>query len=115
MSGFDRISAPDATPGARGRHDGRRALFRGTVDGPRGFDGWLECTVEYARCARSRGVGPTRLLLSCVPFALVAPWRTHPLLGALPVVRPYGVAAGALPGGRPGHGRLTAPPVRAGG
>lgn len=84
MSGFDRISAPDASPGARGRHDGRRAVFSGTVDGPQGVDRWLECTVVCARCARSRSVGPTRLLLACVPFALVVPWRDHPLLARCP-------------------------------
>jgi hypothetical protein len=84
MSGFDRISAPDAASGARGRHDGRRAVFTGAADGPQGVDRWLECTVECARCARSRGVGPTRLLLACVPFALVVPWRDHPLLARCP-------------------------------
>ena len=84
MNGFDRLSAPDVAPGARGRHDGRRAVFRGAVDGPRGLDRWLECTVDCARCTRSRGIGPTRLLLSCVPFALVVPWRTHPLLARCP-------------------------------
>lgn len=84
MSGFDRISAPDATFGARGRHDGRRAVFSGTVDGPQGVDRWLEYTVVCARCARSRSVGPTRLLLACVPFALVVPWRDHPLLARCP-------------------------------
>lgn len=84
MSGFDRISAPDATAGGRGRHDGRRAVFSGAPDGPRGIDRWLECTVACARCARSRSVGPARLLLACVPVALVAPWRDHPLLARCP-------------------------------
>lgn len=83
MSGFHRIHAPDATPGARGRRDGRRAVFSST-DAPQGIDRWLECTVACARCARSRGVGPTRLLLACVPFALLAPWRDHPLLARCP-------------------------------
>ena len=84
MSGFDRISAPDATPGARGRHDARRALFRGTVDGPRGFDRWLGVHGRVRALRAQPGVGPTRLLLSCVSFALVAPWRAHPLLARCP-------------------------------
>lgn len=84
MSGFDRIGRPGATPGSRGRPDGRQAVFSGTTDGPHGIDRWLECTVECVRCARSRGVGPTRLLWACVPFALVVPWRDHPLLARCP-------------------------------
>jgi hypothetical protein len=85
VSGFDRIGRPGATRNGRlnGR-DGRWAVFSGAPDGPPGVDRWLECTVDCTRCSRRRGVGPARLLLACVPFAFVAPWRTHPLLARCP-------------------------------
>lgn len=84
MSGFDRISAPDATPRGPRRRDGRHAVFSAPADGPSGLDRWPEVTVTCDRCRRSRGVGPFRLLTACVPFVFVLPWRDHPLLARCP-------------------------------
>ncbi|MBW3606422.1 MAG: hypothetical protein KY460_16255 [Actinobacteria bacterium] len=87
MTEFDRIAPPPTETGPAQvwrRIDGRRAVFSVGGDGPSAVDRWLECTVRCDRCARQRSVSPTRLLLACVPFALVVPWRTHPLLARCP-------------------------------
>ncbi len=85
MSEFDRIGRPAVRSARRPtRADGRQAVFSGAADAPSGVDRWFECTVTCVRCARSRAVSPTRLLLACVPFAIVAVWRDHPLLARCP-------------------------------
>ncbi len=85
MTDFERITGPTVRHDtSQGRADGRRAVFTGADDAPSPVDRWLECTVTCARCTRSRSVSPTRLLLACVPFTLVALWRDHPLLARCP-------------------------------
>lgn len=85
MSGFERIAPPTDLPlEVRRRRNGRHAVFSAPGEAPQGIDRWLEVTTTCARCARSRSVGPARLLLACVPLGFVAPWRAHPLLARCP-------------------------------
>jgi hypothetical protein len=85
MNGFERIARPaDEAFEAWRRRNGRRAVFSVADDRPMGIDRWLECTTTCARCRRSRSVGPARLMLACVPFGFVAPWRDYPLLARCP-------------------------------
>ena len=85
MNGFERIARPaDEVLEGRRRRNGRHAVFSVADDRPATIDRWLECTTTCARCRRSRSIGPARLLLACMPFGLVMPWRDHPLLARCP-------------------------------